>query len=53
MNFKDFIALQPEIGTAIIFPSELMHSVEVNQSNEDRISIAFNLSVSYEYYGGL
>lgn len=34
---------QPKENKCIIFPSWLKHSVEVNRSNEDRISIAFNV----------
>lgn len=33
---------EPKPGTLMIFRSYLRHMVEVNQSNEDRISIAFN-----------
>ncbi len=31
-------------GRVIIFPSWIQHSVSINQSNEDRISIAFNMT---------
>jgi uncharacterized protein (TIGR02466 family) len=34
----------PKEGTMILFPSDLMHGVEPNESDENRISIAFNLS---------
>lgn len=34
----------PKVGTMVIFPSYLSHHVEVNKSNELRISISFNLS---------
>ena len=30
-------------GKLVIFPSNLMHSVEENKSNNDRYSLAFNL----------
>jgi uncharacterized protein (TIGR02466 family) len=33
----------PEVGKLIIFPAWMKHRVETNQSNEDRVSIAFNL----------
>jgi len=36
------VHLQPTENRAIIFPSWLWHSVEPNQSNENRISISFN-----------
>tara|TARA_B100000482_G_C12504191_1_gene257809 strand:+ start:153 stop:749 length:597 start_codon:yes stop_codon:yes gene_type:complete len=32
-------------GRMLIFPSYLRHSVEVNESDEDRISVSFNLSI--------
>lgn len=33
----------PKEGTMLFFPSSLKHSVDLNQSNHDRISITFNL----------
>jgi hypothetical protein len=30
----------------LLFPSSLMHKVSENKSNEDRISIAFNLKIT-------
>lgn len=35
----------PEPGTLIIFPSWLPHSVEINNSTEDRISLSFNTRI--------
>ncbi len=35
----------PETGLLLLFPSWLEHYVDPNISNEDRISIAFNLSI--------
>jgi uncharacterized protein (TIGR02466 family) len=35
----------PEEGMMILFPSSLPHSVGVNNSDEDRISISFNLKI--------
>ena len=35
---------KPEEGLMIIFPSWLLHYVEPNLSNEDRIAISFNIS---------
>lgn len=32
----------------ILFPSYLLHHVEVNKSNEDRISFAFNINIQYQ-----
>jgi len=37
--------VKPEPAKLIIFPAWLMHYVEDNNSNEDRISIAFNISL--------
>ncbi|HBC43100.1 MAG TPA: hypothetical protein DCZ88_14755, partial [Pseudanabaena sp.] len=34
-------------GTMIIFPSWLNHGVEANLSDEDRLCISFNLSMTY------
>ena len=36
------VLLQPQENRAIIFPAWLWHSVEPNQSNENRISVSFN-----------
>lgn len=36
------IVIPPEPGLLLLFPSWLPHRVEVNESNADRISIAFN-----------
>lgn len=43
-NTHDNIKYEPLTGRVIIFPSWLPHSVEINNSNEDRISIAFNFT---------
>jgi uncharacterized protein (TIGR02466 family) len=49
-DFNDMFTLKwyhtPEMKKCLIFPSWLKHSVAVNLSNEDRISIAFNVGVS-------
>lgn len=37
--------LTPEQGVIIMFPGNTLHSVTTNKSNEDRISIAFNIEV--------
>jgi len=39
------IAVKPKAGRLIIFPSYLMHGVQENESDEERISIAFNCIV--------
>lgn len=43
-NYYDNYMFNPKEGTMIIFPSDLKHGVEPNESDEDRISIAFNLN---------
>lgn len=42
-NIYDCYHLKPKEGTIVLFPSDIRHSVETNDSIEDRISIAFNL----------
>lgn len=42
-NYYESFTFDPKEGTIILFPSELLHGVEPNESDEDRISIAFNL----------
>ena len=42
-NYCDCFNFTPKEGTMILFPSDLLHGVEPNESDEDRISIAFNL----------
>ena len=37
----------PKEGSMVIFPSHLRHGVEVNNSEEDRISLAFNIQFRY------
>jgi len=44
----DFHFIDPEPGLLIYFPSWLEHDVTVNDSDEDRISIAFNISADFE-----
>ena len=39
------LAVEPKEGNMIIFPSHLRHRVTENLSTEDRISLAFNLTV--------
>ena len=33
----------------VMFPAHLQHRVEENKSDEDRISISFNISIGLEY----
>jgi uncharacterized protein (TIGR02466 family) len=39
------VTYEPINGRVIIFPPWLPHSVETNNSNEDRVSIAFNFGI--------
>ena len=43
-NYYDHFEFAPKEGTLILFASHLLHNVDQNQSDEDRISIAFNLN---------
>lgn len=36
----------PKVGQLLIFPSYLRHYVEANQSDEDRISLSFNIRIN-------
>jgi uncharacterized protein (TIGR02466 family) len=40
-----FIQYKPYVGRMLIFPSWLMHRVRINQSDDVRISISFNLEI--------
>jgi uncharacterized protein (TIGR02466 family) len=44
-NYYSYYNFTPKEGTIIIFPPDLLHGVEPNESDEDRISIAFNLNI--------
>lgn len=43
-NYYSNFTFTPKEGSIILFPSHILHDVEVNKSESDRISIAFNLS---------
>jgi len=43
LNYHYAFEFAPQEGILVMFPSHLMHLVEPNESDEDRISIAFNL----------
>lgn len=34
-------------GTLLMFPSYLEHSVDANKSNDERVSVSFNLMFSF------
>ena len=38
--------LQPVEGRILIFPAHLLHEVGENKSNQDRISVSFNLKLN-------
>ena len=40
---QDDLAITPEVGKMVLFPSFLKHGVQINKSNQNRISLAFNL----------
>ena len=42
----DLVVRKPEVGNMYIFPSSLDHSVKPNMTDDDRISISFNLTVT-------
>lgn len=45
-NFDYCFSIAPTPGTMLIFPSNMLHEVRLNNSKKDRISIAFNLKLS-------
>ena len=45
LNYYCDFWLDPNEGKVVIFPSDLKHFVEENLSNEDRISISFNITL--------
>ena len=42
-----YTVIEPEPGTGIIFPSYLLHHVEPNMDEDDRIAISFNFTVYF------
>ena len=42
----NIISIKPEEGLLVLFPSYLHHSVDANNSNEDRIVISFNINLT-------
>ena len=41
--------ITPQEGELVIFPSNLEHSVDINNSNEERISVSFNLKLDIDF----
>jgi len=39
------MTIEPEVGKMLTFPSALRHDVSVNNSQEDRISISYNMTL--------
>jgi uncharacterized protein (TIGR02466 family) len=44
-NYYNDFHFFPKEGTMVLFASHLLHDVDQNESDEDRISIAFNLNI--------
>ena len=42
-NIKDTVSYKPEEGKIILFPGWLYHTVGENDTNDDRISLSFNI----------
>lgn len=42
------VDVQPSEGKLVVFPAWLKHAVQANQSDSDRISIAFNTDIVYK-----
>ena len=47
-NYFHSFSFEPVGGRLIVFPSHLDHHVEFNKSQEDRISVSFNIRLSDE-----
>ena len=43
INFDSSVEIEPKEGSILLFPANLKHQVNPNMSDEDRISIAFNI----------
>jgi len=46
-EFNDIYKITPQKNNFILFPSYLQHYVKPNQTEESRISVSFNLGLSY------
>lgn len=46
-NYHSNFYFEPTEGRMLLFPASLEHWVEMNESSEDRISIAFNLNIDH------
>ena len=45
-GFHPTYIVHPKSGKLITFPSSLRHEVKVNESNEDRIAVSYNIRIS-------
>jgi uncharacterized protein (TIGR02466 family) len=45
-SYNDLIRYSPQVGKIILFPSYLTHHVNINQTDDERISVAFNIMCS-------
>ena len=48
-NYYHNYSFIPNEGLLVLFPSHLQHDVEVNKSDEDRISVSFNLKLNDQF----
>ena len=48
MPHANMIAHQPSDGDILCFPSYLLHDVDINRSNRQRITIAFNAKIKFK-----
>ena len=44
-GMSPFLRLRPDPGDIVLFPSYLLHSVYPNETDTDRITIAYNLGL--------
>ena len=42
---SNIVSFQPKEGMLVLFPSYLQHSVNLNQSNKERVVISFNINL--------
>ena len=54
-NFKneymlwDQFVFEPKVGQCVIFPASLDHNVEFNETDEERISVSFNIVLDIDF----
>ena len=42
---KNIFSVQPKEGLLVLFPSYLYHSVDINETDEERIVLSFNINL--------